>query len=99
MAIILVSRFADALIRNNPDDAAKMTADFLKVTPPVAKRVMGLVTFDITLNKQTADGLVMTSNWLVGKGKIKPIDYKAFIYPDLLRKVKPDAVSFSMPGG
>lgn len=43
------------------------------------------------------DHLVKASNWLVSQGRMKPLDYKTVIYPDLLREVKPAGVNFKPP--
>ena len=90
---------ADAFMRKNPAAAAKEVADFLHLQEPLAKYIMGLATFDIVLNDRTVAGLVKTSDWLVSKNKMKPLDYKTFIYPDLLKKVDPQAVSYKLSGG
>lgn len=88
---------ADKFIKTDPEAAAKLTAETLNVPVSVAKRIMDLVTFDIVINDQTTLAMQRTVGWLVAKGKIKPLNYSTFIYSDLLRKVKPEGVRFTMP--
>jgi len=99
-AVAFMRALSDAtdLIRNNPDEAAKLTATFLQMDQAFTKDLLGKVNFELGLDQASIDHLVEMEQQLKEAGKLaKPIDWKRFIYADILRKVAPDKVHFKLP--
>jgi hypothetical protein len=56
---------------------------------------MTKLTFDMELTNTTISMFRLAESQLKQQGKLtKPIDYAAFIYPELLRKVQPTKVNY-----
>jgi ABC-type nitrate/sulfonate/bicarbonate transport system substrate-binding protein len=89
---------ATQLLRNNPDEAAKHISTFLKMDAAFTRELIGKVNFDIYLDQSSIDHLKTIENQLREGGKLaKPIDWEKFIYPDVLKKVQPERVNFTLP--
>jgi ABC-type nitrate/sulfonate/bicarbonate transport system substrate-binding protein len=89
---------ATQLLRNNPDEAAKHIASFLKMDAAFTRELIGKVNFDIYLDQSSIDHLKTIENQLRDGGKLaKPIDWEKFIYPDVLKKIQPERVNFTLP--
>jgi ABC-type nitrate/sulfonate/bicarbonate transport system substrate-binding protein len=89
---------ATELLRNNPDEAAKHIAMFLKMDYPLTRELVGKVNFDIYLDQSSIDHLKRIESQLQASGKLaKPIDWEKFIYPEMLKKVQPEKVNYTLP--
>ena len=56
---------------------------------------MTKLTFDMELGNSTISMFRLAESQLKQQGKLaKPVDYGAFVYPDLLRKVMPGNVNY-----
>jgi len=87
---------ATEIINKDRKRAAKDVSDFLKsLDPPMVEQLMTKLTFDMELGATTINMFRLAEAQLKGQGKLtKPIDYGAFVYPDLLRKVEPKKVDY-----
>jgi ABC-type nitrate/sulfonate/bicarbonate transport system substrate-binding protein len=87
---------ATELINKDRQRAAKDVSAFLKsLDPPMVEQLMTKLTFDMELSNPTISMLRLAESQLKQQGKLtKPVDYGAFIYPDLLRKVQPAKVNY-----
>jgi len=87
---------ATEIINKDRKRAAKDVSAFLKsLDPPLVEQLMTKLTFDMELSNSTISMLRLAESQLKQQGKLtKPLDYGAFIYPDLLRKVQPSKVDY-----
>lgn len=87
---------ATEIINKDRKRAAKDVSAFLKsLDPPLVEQLMTKLTFDMELGNSTISMLRLAESQLKQQGKLtKPLDYGAFIYPDLLRKVQPSKVDY-----
>jgi ABC-type nitrate/sulfonate/bicarbonate transport system substrate-binding protein len=87
---------ATELINKDRPRAAKAVSAFLKsLDPPMVEQLMTKLTFDMELSNPTISMLRLAESQLKQQGKLtKPVDYGAFIYPELLRKVQPAKVNY-----
>src|SRR6266851_1080845 len=87
---------APDIINKDRKRAAKDVSDFLKnLDPPLVEQLMTKLTFDIELGNSTIGMFRLAEAQLKQQGKLsKPLDYGAFVYPDLLRKVQPVKVNY-----
>jgi len=93
-----VGALADAtdVINKDRKRAAKDVSDFLKsLDPPMVEQLMTKLTFDMELSDTSLAMLRLAESQLKQQGKLaKPVDYGAFVYPELLRAVQPKAVTY-----
>jgi ABC-type nitrate/sulfonate/bicarbonate transport system substrate-binding protein len=87
---------ATDIINKDRKRAAKDVSDFLKnLDPPLVEQLMTKLTFDMELGNSTIGMFRLAEAQLKQQGKLsKPLDYGAFVYPDLLRKVQPVKVNY-----
>jgi len=87
---------ATELINGNRARAAKDVSDFLKsLDPPLVEQLMTKLRFEMVLDDFTIGLFRLAEAQLKQQGKLtKPLDYGAFVYPDLLRKVLPAKVNY-----
>jgi ABC-type nitrate/sulfonate/bicarbonate transport system substrate-binding protein len=87
---------ATEIINKDRKRAAKDVSDFLKsLDPPMVEQLMTKLTFDMELENSSISMLRLAESQLKQQGKLtKPIDYGAFVYPELLRKVQPKKVNY-----
>ena len=87
---------ATELINKDRPRAAKDVSAFLKsLDPPMVEQLMTKLTYDMELSDPSISMLKLAESQLKQQGKLaKPVDYGAFIYPDLLRKVLPGKVDY-----
>src|SRR6266571_834385 len=87
---------ATDLINRDRKRAAKDVSDFLKnLDPPMVEQLMTKLTFEMELSDFTVNLFHLAEAQLKQQGKLsKPLDYGAFVYPDLLRKVQPVKVNY-----
>ena len=87
---------ATELINKDRPRAAKAVSAFLKsLDPPMVEQLMTKLTYAMELSNDSIGMLRLAESQLKGQGKLaKPVDYGAFIYPELLRKVQPAKVDY-----
>ena len=87
---------ATEIINKDRKRAARDVSAFLKsLDPPLVEQLMTKLTFDMELSSSTIAMLRLAESQLKQQGKLtKPVDYGAFVYPDLLRKVQPGKVDY-----
>src|SRR5258706_1117524 len=85
---------ATEIINKDRKRAARDVSDFLKnLDPPMVEQLMTKLTFDMELGTTTINMFRLAEAQLKGQGKLtKPIDYGAFVYPELLGKGEPNEV-------
>ena len=87
---------ATDIINKDRKRAAKDVSDFLKsLDPALVEQLMTKLRFEVVLSDFTLDLFRLAESQLKQQGKLtKPLDYGAFIYPELLRKVLPASVTY-----
>ena len=87
---------ATEIINKDRPRAAKDVSAFLKsLDPPMVEQLMTKLRFDMELSSPSISMLRLAESQLKQQGKLaKPVDYGAFVYPDLLRKVQPGKVNY-----
>jgi ABC-type nitrate/sulfonate/bicarbonate transport system substrate-binding protein len=88
---------ATEVINRDRKRAAKDVSNFLKsLDPPMVEQLMTKLTFDMELTNATISMFRLAESQLKQQGKLtKPVDYRAFVYPELLRKVQPAKVNYT----
>lgn len=87
---------ATDLINRDRPRAARAVSAFLKsLDPPLVEQLMSKLTFDMELSDFTLNLFRLAESQLKQQKKLaKPVDYDAFVYPDLLRKIQPAKVNY-----
>src|SRR5499425_1618283 len=87
---------ATDLINKDGKRAAKDVSDFLKsLDPPLVEQLMTKLRFEMVLDDFTVSLFRLAESQLKQQGKLtKPVDWNAFIYPELMRRVLPKAVNY-----
>ena len=87
---------ATEIINKDRKRAAKDVSAFLKsLDPPTVEQLMTKLTYDMELSNDSISMLRLAESQMKQQGKLtKPVDYGAFVYPDLLRKVGPGKVNY-----
>jgi ABC-type nitrate/sulfonate/bicarbonate transport system substrate-binding protein len=87
---------ATDLINHDRKRAARDVSDFLKnLDPPLVEQLMTKLKFEMVFDDFTVSLLRLAEAQLKQQGKLtKPVDYNAFLYPDLMRKVLPARVNY-----
>jgi ABC-type nitrate/sulfonate/bicarbonate transport system substrate-binding protein len=87
---------ATEIINKDRPRAARDVSAFLKsLDPPMVEQLMTKLTYDMELSQDSIGMLRLAESQMKQQGKLaKPVDYGAFIYPDLLRKVVPGKVDY-----
>jgi ABC-type nitrate/sulfonate/bicarbonate transport system substrate-binding protein len=87
---------ATAVINKDRKRAARDVSAFLKsLDPPLVETLMTKLTFDVELSDFTLELFRLAESQLKQQGKLaKPVDYGAFVYPELLRKIAPGKVDY-----
>jgi NitT/TauT family transport system substrate-binding protein len=87
---------ATEIINKDRPRAARDVSAFLKsLDPPMVEQLMTKLTYDMELSQASIGMLRLAESQMKQQGKLaKPVDYGAFIYPDLLRKVVPGKVDY-----
>jgi len=93
-----IRALADAtdLINKDRTRAAKDVSDFLKnLDPALVEQLMTKLRFEMVFDDFTVNLFRLAESQLKQQGKLtKPLDYNAFLYPDLMRKVLPAKVNY-----
>ena len=87
---------ATEIINGDRKRAAKDVSDFLKnLDPPMVEQLMTKLKFEMVFDDFTVSLFRLAEAQLKQQGKLtKPLDYNAFFYPDLMRKVLPAKVNY-----
>ena len=87
---------ATDLINKDRKRAAKDVSDFLKnLEPALVEQLMTKLRFEMVFDDFTVNLFRLAEAQLKQQGKLtKPLDYNAFLYPDLMRKVLPAKVNY-----
>lgn len=84
---------ANDLIDADRPAAARMVAKFLSMPVPLAAELMPKLEYDMFWTDASLVAIKDSEDLLIQRGKMKaPLDYAGYVYPDLLRAVRPDAV-------
>lgn len=87
---------ATEIINKDRQRAARDVSAFLKsLDPQLVEQLMTKLRFEMVLDDFTIDLFRLAESQLKQQNKLtKPLDYGAFVYPDLLRKVLPGKVNY-----
>ena len=87
---------ATDIINKDRQRAARDVSAFLKsLDPPLVEQLMTKLRFEMVLDDFTINLFRLAESQLKQQNKLtKPLDYGAFVYPDLLRKVLPAKVNY-----
>jgi NitT/TauT family transport system substrate-binding protein len=87
---------ATEIINGDRKRAAKDVSDFLKnLDPPLVEQLMTKLRFEMVFDDFTVNLFRLAETQLKQQNKLtKPLDYNAFFYPDLMRKVLPAKVNY-----
>lgn len=89
---------ATAVINDQPAEATKIIASFLKLDEAMLSGMLKKIRFDVRLDQQSIDNLAIGAKQLEAAKKLrKPVDWQQFVKPELLRSVAPDKVDFTLP--
>lgn len=84
---------ANDLINSDRPAAAKMVAKFLSMPVALAAELMPKLEYDMFWTDASLVAIKDSEDLLIQRGKMKaPLDYAGYVYPDLLKAVRPDAV-------
>ncbi len=87
---------ANDLINSDRPKATAMVAKFLNMPPELAKELMPKLEYDMYWHDETLEAITASEQLLHKQGKMKaPFDYKGYIYTDLLKAVRPAAVTLT----
>ena len=87
---------ANDIINGERDKATAMVSKFLSMPPELTKELMPKLEFDMYWHDATLEAIDASVALLQKQGKMKgPLDYGAYIYADLLKAVRPDAVTLT----
>jgi ABC-type nitrate/sulfonate/bicarbonate transport system substrate-binding protein len=87
---------ANDLIKADRPAATKMVAKFLSMPLSLATELMPKVEYDMFWDDGSLQAIRESENLLMQRGKMKaPLDYKSYVYTDLLRAVRPDTIKIS----
>lgn len=84
---------ANDLINTDRPAAAKMVAKFLSMPVALATELMPKLEYDMFWTDASLDAIRDAEDLLTQRGKMKaPLNYADYVYPDLLKAVRPDGV-------
>ena len=87
---------ANDLLQKDRPAATAMVSKFLKMPIELTRELMPKMEYDMTLTDRSLTAVKISEDQLRAQGKMKtPLDYTRYIYPDLLRKVRPESVKIS----
>ncbi|MCC7417492.1 MAG: ABC transporter substrate-binding protein [Acidobacteria bacterium] len=89
---------ANDLTYSDRKESARLVASVLKLDQAFSESLMEKLSYDIRLVQGSLDHLKMVEGQIKGAGKLaKPIDWNAFVYPDLLKELAPSKVDYRLP--
>lgn len=84
---------ANDLIASTPDVAATYISKYLNLDEKLTRSLMSKLRYDVRFDRDSLDNLSDAEAQLKALGKLsKPVDYRSFIYSDLLRSARPGSV-------
>jgi len=84
---------ANDIIEKDRPAAAKQVAKFLKMPIELATELMPKLEFDMNWKPRSLDAIRDSEHLLADQKKLKaPLDYSKYVYMDLLKAVRPEAV-------
>ena len=87
---------ANDLINADRPAAAKMVAKFLNMPLSLATELMPKLEYDMFWKDDSLVAIKDSEELLIQRGKMKaPLDYADYVYPGLLKAVRPDAVTLT----
>ena len=87
---------ANDLINADRPAAAKMVAKFLNMPLSLATELMPKLEYDMFWKDDSLVAIKDSEELLIQRGKMKaPLDYADYVYPSLLKAVRPDAVTLT----
>lgn len=89
---------ANDYITANPEEAAKQVSAFLKLDHEMTASMMKNIRYKAVLDNGSIENIANAEKQLKQLGKLaKPVNWEAYIYPQLLKDVSPDAVNYETP--
>jgi len=87
---------ANDLLQKDRPAATAMVSKFLKMPIELTRELMPKMEFDMNLTDRSLGAVKISEDQLRSQGKMKaPLDYARYIYPDLLKKVRPESVKIT----
>ena len=87
---------ANDIIEKDRPKAAAMVAKFLSMPVDLANELMPKLAYDMYWHDATLEAIQASEQLLHKQGKMKDaFDYSGYIYPDLLKAVRPDSVTLT----
>ncbi len=87
---------ATELINDDREAATQMVANFLRMPLDLATELMPKLDFNMDLSDGTMENIATVEEQLKRIGKLqKDLDWEKFVYPDLLKKVAPERVTYT----
>ena len=87
---------ANDVINSDRRKATAMVAKFLNMPLALAQELMPKLEYDMYWHDASLEAIQASEQLLHKQGKMKgPFDYQGYIYPDLLKKVRPEAVTLT----
>jgi len=87
---------ANDLIEKDRPAAAQMVSKFLNMPLDLTKELMPKVVYDMNWTDGSLETIKVSADMLTGQGKMKtPLDYSKYVYTDLLKKMRPEAVKIA----
>jgi len=87
---------ANDVINKDRPNAAKMVAKFLKMPVELATELMPKLEYDMEWTPRSLEAIKDSAHLLTEQKKLKaPLDYSAYVYMDLLKAVRPEAVKLT----
>jgi ABC-type nitrate/sulfonate/bicarbonate transport system substrate-binding protein len=87
---------ANDIIEKDRPAAAKMVAKFLKMPLELATELMPKLEYDMEWTPRSLEAIRDSAHLLTEQKKLKaPLDYGAYVYMDLLKAVRPEAVKLT----
>jgi ABC-type nitrate/sulfonate/bicarbonate transport system substrate-binding protein len=87
---------ANDVINKDRPNAAKMVAKFLKMPVELATELMPKLEYDMEWTPRSLEAIKDSAHLLTEQKKLKaPLDYGTYVYMDLLKAVRPEAVKLN----
>ena len=87
---------ANDLIGKDRLAATQMVSKFLKMPLALATELMPKVEFDMTWADRSVAAIKVAEEQLAKNKKLKaPVDYTKYVYPDLVKAVRPENVTMT----
>ena len=85
-------------VRAKPAESAAMVANSLKLDKSLVETLFTKLDWRLAIDADSIDAFALVEKQLEQSKKLtKPLDWNGFIYPDLIREVRPQAVNYKAP--